>query len=523
MEPNQNTTDQNPALVSAPGQVVTPGAVSPAVTSSVPPAVYTDAGRPTAVASGLPQPVPAATTPQTDSPKKNILGRLRGKKLVLPAAVCLFLLGGGAAAYFGYVIPNRPENVLVKAFSNTLSQHQLTTKGTLNLTSDGVSGKAEYSSAIDEDSHSTDTTLDITISGVNIPLELLTAKGNAYFKVGDLGSLQGLLSQYLGASPDLKAAEDKIVNNVSNQWYSVDSTLLKEARLNCLSDWPASFSAADINSLKTAYQKNQFAKITSHSTDTVNGKAAIKYEIAINDDQLAKYDLNNTPYFKNLVNCLKQAEPSASLDLSSIKDGDITPLTLWVDKSTKRIVKYASHSTVKDKKDGVTGDLTGTISYDKVNISVPPNAKPVLSLLNDLSLSSLVDSYNSSYNSSITGARDTERKTDIKVIQGHLEAYWADSGYYPTLAQLNSPTWRAANMGGLDINALKDPAGTSSVLAAKPGAHVYSYAASPSGCDDVKTQCADFTLTATLDAGGTYVKQSLNSSDSTGGIPALRG
>lgn len=526
MEPNQMPSpDQTPASPGAPGQVVTPGtAPSPTVTASPPPAVFPADGRPMAVATGMSQPTPAAALAGTDNPKKSLFNRLGGKKLAVAAVIFLVLLGGSSGAYYGYVLPNKPENVLAKAFSNSLSQHQFTTEGTLNITSGGVSGKLEYNSAVNEDSHSTDTKFNATISGVNIPLELITTKGNAYFKVGDLSSLQGLLSPYLGSSPDIKAMEDKIVKDVTSQWYVVDSTLIKEAKLSCLSDWPAAFTSADINSLKSAYHKNQFAKIASHSADTISGQAAVKYEINVNDDQLAKYDLNNTPYFKNLVSCLKQADPSASLDLSSSKDGDTTPITLWVDKSSKRIIKYATHSTAQDKKDDVTGDLTGTIKYGSVEISPPQNAKPVINLLGDLNLSGLSGSSDNSLGVIPgSGSADTERKTDINALQGHIEAYYADTGYYPTLAQLNSASWRAINMKGLDDSALKDPAGTSSVLTAAPAAHVYSYKVLPAGCDNTITKCTSYTLTATLDGGGAYVKQSLSSSDTSGGAPALHG
>ena len=50
--------------------------------------------------------------------------------------------------------------------------------------------------------------------------------------------------------------------------------------------------------------------------------------------------------------------------------------------------------------------------------------------------------------------RDTERQTDIKAIHGQLEAYYAQNGHYPTLANVNDSTFRGANMKGLDADAL---------------------------------------------------------------------
>src|SRR3982751_6956611 len=61
------------------------------------------------------------------------------------------------------------------------------------------------------------------------------------------------------------------------------------------------------------------------------------------------------------------------------------------------------------------------------------------------------------YNGIQQKARDTERKTDVNAIHGQVEAYYAQNGKYPTLANLNDSTWRGSNMKGLDAEALKDP------------------------------------------------------------------
>ncbi len=502
---------QNPeSPADNPARIVTPGATV-APTAGTPPPLSSDItpDRPLAVA-GVPM-GPSGTPPQVvlnTQSQRGFSKLLKGKKLLLPAIIALSVLGGSAGAYFGYYVPNKPENILAKSLQNTLNQHQFTNTGNLNITSGGVSGKVDYKVAVNEDAHTTDSKLTITVNGVNFPVEVITAEGNAYFKVGDLSSLEGVLSQFLGPDSSLKSTEDKIVKDVTNQWFTVDSTLLKEAKLDCLANFPDSFSADDINSLKKSYSKNQFATITGHSPDSVNGAAAIKYEITINDDALAKYDVNSSGYIKRLASCLNQGKP---LNISSVKDGDTLPITVWVDKKTKNIVKYSSKSTAKDKTNGTTGDLSGTIDYSAVNITEPAGAKPVLSLLNDFDSFGLANAFGSAALSHSSGAADTERKVDINALTGQVEAYWADKDYYPTLANLNDPSWREANMKGLDSEALKDPDGTSAVLNPKPAAHVYAYTATPAGCDNVKTKCSGYTLTATLSDGTTYVKQSLNS------------
>ena len=73
------------------------------------------------------------------------------------------------------------------------------------------------------------------------------------------------------------------------------------------------------------------------------------------------------------------------------------------------------------------------------------------------------------YNGIQQKARDTERKTDINALHGQLEAYQAQNGKYPTLANVNDADFRSANMKGLDPEALQDPKGDAQVLEAASG------------------------------------------------------
>lgn len=108
-------------------------------------------------------------------------------------------------------------------------------------------------------------------------------------------------------------------------------------------------------------------------------------------------------------------------------------------------------------------------------------------------------------------ARNTERETDIKAIHGQVEAYYAQNGRYPTMANINDSTWRSTNMKGLDAEALKDPKGSSQALAASPSSTQYGYDATPANCDNASNgDCTGYTLTANLEGGGTFSKTALN-------------
>ncbi len=105
-------------------------------------------------------------------------------------------------------------------------------------------------------------------------------------------------------------------------------------------------------------------------------------------------------------------------------------------------------------------------------------------------------------------SRDTQRKTDINAVQSHVEAYYAQTGNYPTLGDLNTAAFRTTNMKGLDPESLKDPKDTDANIAGTSDATNYGYTVTPANCDNTATMCDAYTLRATLESGGTYDKQS---------------
>lgn len=124
-------------------------------------------------------------------------------------------------------------------------------------------------------------------------------------------------------------------------------------------------------------------------------------------------------------------------------------------------------------------------------------------------------------------ARNSKRSSDVSTIQTQLEAFFQNSGYYPSLSDMNSTTWLSGNMKSLDTQALVDPSAPSSTdcvkthdncFASSPAAKTYSYVAKDSsgntcGTPD-DTNCAQYTLTATyegtVNGASTVVKSNLD-------------
>ncbi len=105
-------------------------------------------------------------------------------------------------------------------------------------------------------------------------------------------------------------------------------------------------------------------------------------------------------------------------------------------------------------------------------------------------------------------ARNTERTTDVKALHGQIEAYYAQNGYYPDLSNVTT-----TDLKGLDAGALVDPKGGSLQAGAGDATH-YGYSVTQAdgttACTTAAKDCAKYVLTATLEGGGTYVKNSLN-------------
>lgn len=128
--------------------------------------------------------------------------------------------------------------------------------------------------------------------------------------------------------------------------------------------------------------------------------------------------------------------------------------------------------------------------------------------------------------------RNTQRQTDIKALNGYVEAFYADYGFYPTGADMQNPAFITKYMKGLDRAALIDPKQDQSLatdtdetgisaIAVAATTFEYSYVADGTTCSDTATTiptgndatpadtgCDSYTLTAHLEKASDYVKKS---------------
>ena len=443
------------------------------------------------------------------------------KVVFLVLAVFLGLAAITAAVYAEVIIPNRPDVVLMKSLENSLQQSQVSYKGSVDLNSGGTASKIVIAGAQDNSRQASDVNLTATSSGITLPLEARLVDKNVYLKVGDLTPVVSLLGMYGDATTTKEL--NSVSQQLSNKWVSIDSTLLKQAGVSCFTDTKFALTQADVKLLEDQYKTNPFATIQNTSNDTVNGQKVVKYQLSIDDDKAATYGskLGNLSLTKSLNSCNKKTQ-SSSID-KNLRDHDKRPLTVWVNKGSKQIVQIASQSTSRDANKGVKGSGTISFSYNPVSITAPADSVPVLELIASIQKTLGVPTTSSSDLSGLltglvggpgvqTKADDTRLQTNLLAVDTQVEAYNATNGSYPTLAEVNSASWRATNMKGMDPTALEGIPGGPQMLAAAPGKGSIAYQPTTATGTPCSTsgKCTGFTLTAILSDGTPYTKTALN-------------
>lgn len=337
-------------------------------------------------------PEPPTNQPNPVTPGYVPVNPSGGSKKRLPKAAAITLLViilagfASAAAYFGAVVPNKPENVLKKALLNTVQEKQVSFKG--NITSDqtgkdsdgqlslkiGMDGKADLQKKASEANTS------ITVSGINLALAAKYIDNTAYVKASNLSTISSLVAAY---SPEAGGIVKSASGIIDGKWIEIDSTLLKEAGGSCVMDSNWALTDQDVDLLTSQYSKNAFATIKSSSSDNVGSEAATKFEIDIDNKKIEKYsnNLNDLSLIKSLSKC----PDSEELTKASSGATGTTHLTLWVDKATKHVKQLTYASTSEDKaKYGTSGKATVTFDYKPVSITKPSDATPVMDILAQL-------------------------------------------------------------------------------------------------------------------------------------------
>ncbi len=121
------------------------------------------------------------------------------------------------------------------------------------------------------------------------------------------------------------------------------------------------------------------------------------------------------------------------------------------------------------------------------------------------------------YSGAKARSRNDIRTAAIKSLRDYIEIFYSQNTYYPSLSDMNNPSWLAINLKPVTQAMFTDPSWTAKNTACtkdgKPilirtsvlGCYGYNPTNNGVSCEQDDTTCNDYTLTATLEAGqGVY-------------------
>jgi hypothetical protein len=414
MEPDKNTTPASPSddvkpsiNPSVPGSSVapdtsaaTPGVVTPAGASSTPPV------SPSATPAGVPPTLPPKPR------KKGLVAAL------IAAGAVLVLAGGSAAAYFGYYVPNKPENVLKAAIVNSFDTNKTKTinfEGELNAEDSesdmniGVDFKGAAGENCNFDLHA-----DIDAMVTKLTLDMRSVDGKDYYlKVGGLEGLPELLNTFGDSSADAAAIAQvysPLIASINNQWYMLNESLIKEAvgsETTC-----SHYSEEDISKVGQAYENNQFLSVQKALADEkIKNVDSHHYKVAI-DGAKAKGFM---AAIKNAnLKELKISDEQLKEFNKLVESGEDNkqPLDVWISKESKLINQLAYSYTEKT----TTLDMRFTVTdvNKEVKVEKPEGAKSVMELLSSFLGEGGLNA--------LTGTPGLEQSSDVDAMMRELES-----------------------------------------------------------------------------------------------------
>jgi hypothetical protein len=304
------------------------------------------------------------------APKRKLRGSKKG--LLIGALAAVLLIGTSAGAFFGYYLPNKPENLwgaslvnmgkgydkLADYAKNYQSQKGNNFKGSFKASGDfNADGSLEGSS----DTNNGQYTANVSAEGLKISLEVRAIKSNTstpdiYIKTEGVSDIASLLG---ADEPDLS----KILQDSNGKWYFIDHTLV-ERYLNSSGSQGGDLSKQDVNDFIKAIEgpskkyvftndpnKMVFVikqKIGSEKQDSRN---TYHYKIGVNKANLKAYNhelcdsLKDTKLYK-LLGDQTTTECQDASDIDNIKDSDSTDV--WVDKHTRLVHKVRFYQSAND-------------------------------------------------------------------------------------------------------------------------------------------------------------------------------
>lgn len=350
----------------------------PNIPLATPPA---SSGLSTGTVSG-PQ-LPGAVAPLGGSNNKKVGGK---QKILLLSVVGTFLLLGGvtSAAYFGYVVPNKPENIWSTAMSNTstgfdkLISYNEEQKGKTSIKAEGdysmdfEGNNISGSFNMDTDQSTVKMKGDMAFSGARVNAEIMaetpedSSFPDTYIKFDGVKQFDKLLSDNDG--------QPGILNQVDGKWIYVDRSLYdqmigSEIELDTTSqqrlsidDFKKMVDITGSTSKKYVFSTEKTTAIFDANEfigkEDMDGRQQYHYKVSVNKENLKKYVAELTQEIKSSDAFKKLGASESSMNLDSLNkeiDGidDSYRADAWIDAKTKliRIVRFTDGKNSKNYVD----------------------------------------------------------------------------------------------------------------------------------------------------------------------------
>ncbi len=313
--------------------------------------------------------------PMAPAPKSKKKGLLMG--LIAGAAV-LVLGGGAAAAYFGYVVPNKPENILKTSLANMLNGDMksyyfdgsvdVTEKSSDQTITATLTGKANDQGAME---------LNVNVDAVitKITFDVRSVDGSAiYVRMGGLDGLPELLSSTGDAQAESYAP---IIATLNNQWFEINKSILSQLGI----DLNSKASEAEMQKMAQLYEQHQFLAVKQKLADeTIKGMSSYHMQVVVDKDQLKQYlqgmidaKLESLAKSKDALDSLKKSLADSKTDFSKY------PIDLWIAKDKKLIdqVKFS----FSDDEASATLRVTMFDFGKSVSVEKPTGTKSILDVI----------------------------------------------------------------------------------------------------------------------------------------------
>lgn len=313
-------------------------------------------------------------------------------KIALIIISGLLLIGGGsAAAYFGIIVPNKPENILKNTITNTLQSDKTGSfafDGDLQVSGSTVPAQFKglaFNGSIDK-GNALNMFFSPDLGTLKPTFDIKSVDGKSFFiKLGSLGGVQEAVKSLGGPSLAEVPGALSIIQKVSDKWFEIDestiSSIMSKAKTtNTLS--AGKLSKEDRKKVADIYATHQFMKIKEDKgSEDINGKKSNHYVVNIDKTEVKGF----VSAFKalNLKGMeIKDSEVKQFNDQVDKLSTEKYPIELWVDASAKLPTQVKFVSEQNGNKMSVRLAIKGW--GESVKVDKPADAKSLLQLVGEI-------------------------------------------------------------------------------------------------------------------------------------------